>query len=36
MYADENGNIIDDDEEFKISQENEESKEGAGSNVEWE
>ena len=36
MYADENGNIIDDDEEFKISQENEESKEGAGTNVQWE
>ena len=36
MYADENGNIIDDDDEFSINTGNEESKEGTGEEIEWE
>ena len=36
MYADDNGNIVDDDEEFKVNQGQEESKEGSAQNVQWE
>jgi hypothetical protein len=36
MYADDNGNIVDDDEEFKVNQGQEESKEGSAQNFQWE